>query len=46
MYLVDGADIQGKFSMVKHSQLTKIHENREVSPLNDLTYMVWYTKTP
>jgi len=26
---VDGADIQGKISMVKHLQLAKIHENRE-----------------
>jgi len=26
---VDGADIQGKISMVKHSWLAKIHENQE-----------------
>jgi len=38
---VDGADIQGKFLMVKNSQLAKIHENREgFPPSNDLTYTV------
>jgi len=38
---VDSADIQGKFSMVKHSQLAKIHENHEsCSPSNDLMYAV------
>jgi len=30
---VDGANIQGKFSMAKHLQLAKIHENHESFPL-------------
>jgi len=30
--VVDGADSKGKISMVKHSQLAKIRENRESFP--------------
>jgi len=29
---MDGADIQGKFSMVKHSQLAKIRKNHKSFP--------------
>ena len=30
----------GKFSMVEHSHLAKIHENHESSPFNILSYTV------
>jgi len=38
---VEKADIQGKFSMVKHSELARIDKKRQkFSPSNNLTYTV------